>query len=96
MDRELEATVKRSGACQYHSKSPPEAPLHPWAVPERPWSRPHLDFAGPFLGLMFLVDAYTNWLEVQPMETVSLQATIRTLRRIYPTHGLPCRNDSDR
>ena len=44
MDRELEATVKRSGACQYHSKSPPEAPLHPWAVPDRPWSRPHLDF----------------------------------------------------
>ena len=34
---------------------PPKAPLHPWSWPERPWERVHADYAGPFLGHMFLL-----------------------------------------
>ena len=31
-------------------------PLHPWIWPTKPWVRAKIDFAGPFLNRMFLVD----------------------------------------
>ena len=62
IDSDLEAKVKTCNACQVNRKSPPVVPLHPWEFPARPWSRLHIDFAGPFLGKMFvvLVDAYSR------------------------------------
>ena len=57
----------------------------------RPWTRVHLDFAGPFLGFMYLVlvDATSKWLEVHPMQTITASKTIEVLRSIFATHGLP-------
>ena len=51
----------------------------------------HADFAGPFLGQMFLivVDAYSKWLEVVPMSSATTNTTIERLRNIFATHGLP-------
>ena len=55
MDAELESKVKSCYQCQFHQHAPAVAPLHPWEWPQRPWSRVHVDYAGPFLGKMFLV-----------------------------------------
>ena len=55
LDAELEAKVKSCSVCQLHRNRPESAPLHPWEWPQKPWSRVHADFAGPFLGKMFLV-----------------------------------------
>ena len=40
--------------------------LHPWLWPAKPWQSIHVDFAGPFMGKMFLivVDAHSKWPEV--------------------------------
>ncbi len=54
MDENIEREVQSCEECQKH-KSPPTAPLHPWEWPESPWSRIHVDYAGPFLGDMFLL-----------------------------------------
>ena len=54
MDRELEEMVKKCDTCQLHNKSPRAAPVHPWKWPEKPWNRIHIDYAGPFIGKMFL------------------------------------------
>ena len=45
---------------------PPGAPLIPWDWPSQPWERIPVDFAGPFLGSMFIivVDAMSKWPEV--------------------------------
>ena len=40
--------------CQVNQLSPPAMPMQPWRWPTRPWARLHLDYAGPFLGRMFL------------------------------------------
>ena len=65
MDSEIEAMVKDCTVCQGSQSLPSVAPLHPWEWPTQPWSRLHLDFAGPFMGHMFLilVDAHSKWIE---------------------------------
>ncbi len=59
--------------------------------PKRPWVRLHLDYAGPVNGNMFLVliDAYSKWLEVKIASSASSSITIKHLRSICSTHGLP-------
>ena len=62
IDQQLEEKVKRCSLCQANQKSPAHAPLHPWDWPERPWACIHIDYAGPFMGKMFLVvvDAHSK------------------------------------
>ena len=55
MDSHLEAKVRSCSTCQMCKNAPPEAVLHPWEWPKQPWTRLHADYAGPFLGKMFLI-----------------------------------------
>ena len=91
MDQCIENEVKSCASCQQCRPSPAPAPLHPWEQPSKPWSWLHLDFAGPFLGHMYLVlvDAYSKWMEVEIMQTITASKTIEVLRPIFATHGLP-------
>ena len=91
MDQDVEREVKACGECQKHQKSPPSAPLHPWEWPESPWERIHIDYAGPFLGFMFLVivDAHSKWMDIYPMKTATSQATVEKLRQSFSVFGLP-------
>lgn len=91
IDKDIELTVKACNICQSHGPAQKHAPLHPWVWPDRPWSRLHVDFAGPYLGKMFLVtvDAHSKWLEVDIMTSATAQATIERLRRLFTVHGLP-------
>eukprot|EP00731_Ephydatia_muelleri_P015649 Em0009g73a len=91
IDADLEGKVKGCQACQEHGKAPAVAPLHPWEWPARPWSRLHLDFAGPFLGKMFMVvvDTQSKWLDVAVVTTHSSRQAIKILRNLFATHDLP-------
>ena len=90
MDQELEEKVRGCPPCQMHQKNP-QAPLHPWEWPSRPWARLHLDYAGPFMGKMFLVivDAHSKWLDVHPVSSATSSVTITYLRHLLAIHGLP-------
>lgn len=91
MDLDLENRVKGCKQCGVNQKSPPPAPLHPWEWPDRPWSRLHLDFAGPFMGQMFMVmvDAHSKWIECHIMGNITAPSTIEKLRQVFAVHGLP-------
>ncbi|XP_062501354.1 uncharacterized protein K02A2.6-like [Corticium candelabrum] len=91
LDADIEKIAKSCGTCQEHQRSPPKAPLHSWAQPERAWSRLHIDFDGPFLGRWFVIlsDAYSKWLEVKPLSSPATGPTIQVLQSIFATHGLP-------
>ena len=54
-DVDIEKKVSSCDLCQLSRNSLPPALLHPWEGPARPWSRLHIDYAGPYLGRMFLV-----------------------------------------
>ena len=77
--------------CQTHKNRPSSAPLHPWEWPNRPWSRLHVDYAGPFLGRMFLevIDAHSKWMDAYPVNTSTPMATIEKLCHSLAIHGLP-------
>ncbi len=91
MDAAIEGLVRRCSTCQLSRPAPPAAPLHPWEWPTQPWSRLHLDFAGPFLGRMYLVlvDAFSKWMDVHIMQSITASKTIEVLSMVFATHGLP-------
>jgi len=55
IDTYIDAKVKNYSTCAVAGPTPPPTILHPWKWPKQPWTRVHLDYAGPFLGKMFLV-----------------------------------------
>ena len=56
-----------------------------------PWKRLQLNFAGPYERKMFLVivDAYSKYLEIVPMRTITSSNTIAALRHLFSHFGLP-------
>ena len=72
-------------------------PLHLWEWPIKPWQRIHIDYAGPFMGHMFLiiVDAHSKWPEVLLTGSTSSERTVELLREVFSRHGLPEHLHSD-
>ncbi|XP_032068551.1 uncharacterized protein K02A2.6-like, partial [Thamnophis elegans] len=91
LDADIEDWVAKCETCQQSRPSPPSSPSREWEMPRGPWSRLHIDFAGPFHGQVFLivVDAYSRWVEVLLMHSTTSDSTVRALRRLFATHGLP-------
>ena len=85
IDKDIEHLAKSCPGCQLQQNEAGKVPLHlhPWEWPTTPWQRIHLDFAGPFLGRMFLiiVDAHSKWPEVEIMPSTEPWATIY-IRRV--------------
>ena len=91
IDADIEAQVKQCNQCQSSHSSPPIVPMHAWKWPEHPWEHIHIDYAGPFMGKMFLlvIDAHSRWMEVETVNTASTQNTIEHLRSMFSRFGLP-------
>ena len=51
----------------------------------KPWGRSHIDFAGPVVGLMYMVvvDSYSKWLEVMPMRCTTGERVVEVLRTLF-------------
>ena len=91
MDTNLEEKVKSCATCQSHQKSPPCSPSHPSEWLGRPWSRMHVDYAGPFMGKMFLliIDAHSKWMDIHSVNSATSSVTIDKMRSTFASHGLP-------
>ena len=97
LDQDITDLVKQCSSCQQVQQAPAVAPLHPWLWPDKPWDRVHVDFAGPFMGSMFLiiVDAHSKWPEVVPMNSTTSTQTITVLRQVFSAYGIPRQLVSD-
>ncbi|VDL92053.1 unnamed protein product [Schistocephalus solidus] len=91
VDSDISDLVRRCPRCQHAAKIPFRQPPLPWQTPDRPWSRVHVDFTGPIDGVSYLllVDAYSKWPEMAPLNPATTPATITVLRRIFRQPGLP-------
>ena len=91
-DSDIERQVWTCVDCQENQKLQPAATfLHPWEWPGHPWECLHIDYAGPFMGKIFLmvVDEHSKWLEVEIVPATAFTHTIAKLRSMFSTHGLP-------
>ncbi|GBM29413.1 Uncharacterized protein K02A2.6 [Araneus ventricosus] len=90
-EEDIENHVGLCEPSQQTTHAPPRAPVHPWEVTTKPWSRVHTYFAGRFQGQIFflLVDSFSKWLEVKRLSSATSSATIKVLREIFVTHGIP-------
>ena len=97
MDKDIELYVKQCQECAIHQNNHEPARMHPWECPRFAWQRLHIDFAGPFLGHSYLIviDSYSKWPEIIPMESTTSLSTIKVLMRIFATYGLPERIVTD-
>ena len=91
MDKAIEERARSCSTCQTHQKVPPKAPMHPWEWPHQPWSRIHVDYAGPFMGKMFLliIDAHSKWLDIYMTNSSNAETTVEKLRMTFASQGLP-------
>ena len=53
INAELEQLVRKCEICQMNRPNLSSAPLHTHGSGQKPWSRVHVDYAGPFLALIF-------------------------------------------
>ncbi|XP_060546708.1 uncharacterized protein K02A2.6-like [Pantherophis guttatus] len=91
LDQDVTEWVGKCRPCQESPLDPPVAPVREWEKPKGPWGRIHIDFAGPFHGQNFLiiVDAFSKWLEIALMPSITSEAVIKVLKKLFATHGLP-------
>ena len=91
MDSKIEQLVKHRATCQQSAKDPPVTPLHPWKWLQSPWVRVHADYAGPFLGKMYLVliDAHSKRMEVHITSAATSAITINKMKLTFSFLGLP-------
>ena len=66
-------------------------PLPPWEWPETPWNRLHVDYAGPFLGKMFLivVDAHSKWIDAYPTAQQQAKRRLKSSDSALARTGCP-------
>ncbi|XP_063220109.1 uncharacterized protein K02A2.6-like [Bacillus rossius redtenbacheri] len=90
MDNEIDDTVKKCTACQLTRHSIPQKSWVPWPEACRVGERVHVDFAErEGKRLLILVDAYSKWVEVWPMQSTVAEKTIEKLRTAFAAYGLP-------
>ena len=86
--KDIETMVRTCIPCQSLFNAPAAVPLHPWEWPQRLWCRLHLDYAGPFMGKLFLVvvDAHSKWLEIKMVSRATSKATIVCMSSVNICH----------
>ncbi|XP_062570105.1 uncharacterized protein K02A2.6-like [Saccostrea cucullata] len=92
MDRDAEDVCKRCHACQVVSQTSNPEPVKSTELPKGPWQLIGADLMGPLPSgdsLFIVVDYYSRYVEVEIMRKTTTDRIIRSLRRMFQTHGLP-------
>jgi transposase InsO family protein len=90
INADILVATKHCDACQANHDNPHRI-YQSWPEPERPWERIHIDYAGPFQGQYWLivVDVFSKFPYISGMNTITTEATIRALSKIFIIEGLP-------
>ena len=88
---DIEKLAKNCHACREHQNNPPKTIIHPWIPASEPMERVHIDFCEfEDANWLVFVDAYSKWSDVINMKkNTTSAATIRELRKIFSTWGIP-------
>lgn len=92
MDKEIEKYVQKCDEYRMVALPDKTAPLKIRRFPLEPWCDIAMDFMGPLLNgkhLLVVIDYYSRYLEAVFMNTITAEAKIRVLRRIFVCLGNP-------
>lgn len=91
LDAQIMDLCRSCQSCMEHQNNPPQAPIHPWMLPEKPWSRVHIDHAINFMGhhWLVMVDAYSKYPIIHATSSTSSKATIQLLEEDFAHFGYP-------
>ncbi|XP_037821331.1 uncharacterized protein K02A2.6-like [Lucilia sericata] len=97
IDADIEAVAKDCNDCARVANKPKKYTDHHWEYPKGPWERVHIDYAGPFEGMMLLIitDAYSKWLDVKITKSMTAEATIALVDEVFANYGVPAMVVSD-
>ncbi|XP_037827411.1 uncharacterized protein K02A2.6-like [Lucilia sericata] len=97
IDADIEAVAKDCNDCARVANKPKKYTDHHWEYPKGPWERVHIDYAGPFEGMMLLIitDAYSKWLDVKITKSITAEATIALVDEVFANYGVPAMVVSD-
>ena len=78
IDSDIEQFVKNCAACAANTTIQLKMNCHRWEWRNGSWQRIRVDYAGPFLGKVFLnvSDAYSKWIKILPVNSTASNVTI--------------------
>ena len=98
MNRMTEDVIGQCYECQVTTKQHVEEPIKTTPIPEEPWDVVSIDFGGPYPDghyNLVVIDKRTRYPEVETTRSTSFKATKSKLKRIFATHGIPNKVETD-
>lgn len=92
MDRDIEKYVQKCSECRMVALPDKPAPLKIRQFPSEPWCDIAIDFMGPLPNgkhLFVVIDYYSRYLEAEFMSSITAEATIKVLKRMFVRLGNP-------
>lgn len=91
LNNDIEGISKSCNICQTFQRNVNTGILQSWPIENYPWNRIHIDYMGPIKGkyCLIVIDAFSKWLEVFLMSSITSEQTIDRLRGLFSRYGLP-------
>ena len=98
MNQRIENIVSKFFSCQVATNVHHTEPAKIMELPKQPWETVEIDFCGPFPNheyALVVTDQYSRYPEVEFVRSTSIQPTRRELKKIFTTHGVPKKVQTD-
>ena len=96
MTSQIEDVVLQCQICSTHQRSNTKEPMLPHMIPEHPWSQVGADlFQFNSQNYLILVDYYSNFIELNLLNTTTSQQVVTHLKSQFARHGIPDRLITD-
>jgi len=90
MATDLKAYISKCDVCMAHRAAPPKETLMPHQFIPRPWSKVGTDLCELNGRSLFVVcDYFSNYIEVESLNTTTTQAVCKALKILFARYGVP-------
>ena len=98
MNKMIENILAQCYECMVTRKEHRTCPIKPQVIPASEWHTVSIDFGGPYPDghyNLVVIDKRTRYPEVEVVRSTNFKSTETALRRMFATHGIPRRVESD-
>lgn len=89
MNSQIDDMISKCSTCLSRQNQPPREPMMIHPIPSRPWSKVSSDlFELNGRHFLVLVDYYSNFIEVENLQSLTSKSIIQHMKRIIARHGI--------